>query len=78
MRSFGSINFFRFEMLSLVKKRLLKTFSGHLMRIVVFAVLLDAFFTRDAFAYLDAGTGSYIIQIIIAVFIGAITAVKIF
>jgi len=34
--------------------------------------------TRDAFAYLDPGTGSYIFQLIIAGALGAIFSLKIF
>ena len=33
---------------------------------------------RDAFAYLDPGTGSYIFQILIAGLLGAAFAIKIF
>ena len=33
---------------------------------------------ENAYAYLDAGTGSYILQIAIAGFVGALFAVKIF
>jgi len=34
--------------------------------------------TQDAFAYLDPGTGSYIIQLIIALVVGAAFSVKMF
>ncbi|MBT3232561.1 MAG: hypothetical protein HN356_07075 [Calditrichaeota bacterium] len=34
--------------------------------------------TRDAFAYLDPGTGSYIFQLIIAGALGAMFTLKIF
>jgi len=32
----------------------------------------------DAYAYLDPGTGSYIFQILIAVFLGGLFAIKLF
>ena len=35
-------------------------------------------FPRPAWAYLDPGTGSYLFQILIAVFVGGIFTVKIF
>jgi len=33
---------------------------------------------RDAFAYLDPGTGSYIFQLLIAGLLGALFAIKVF
>ena len=40
--------------------------------------LLLAFFTIQAYSYIDPGTGSYVIQVLIAVFVGASVGVKIF
>jgi len=34
--------------------------------------------TQNAFAYLDPGTGSYIIQVIIALVVGAAFSIKMF
>jgi len=45
---------------------------------VVLVVLLLLIFTRDAHAYIDPGTGSYILQLIIAGLVGALFAVKIY
>lgn len=45
------------------------------------AVLLSLFylmFPQKAYAYLDPGTGSYILQLILGVLLGAFFAVKIF
>jgi len=36
------------------------------------------FFTKNAYAYLDAGTGSYIIQVLIGTLMGGIVAIKIY
>ncbi len=33
---------------------------------------------QNVYAYLDAGTGSYIIQVVIAAFVGGMFAVKVF
>lgn len=44
---------------------------------VVLAVFYLAL-TREAYAYLDPGTGSYIIQLIIAALLGGLFALKIF
>ncbi|TEU11402.1 MAG: hypothetical protein E3J21_23680 [Anaerolineales bacterium] len=48
------------------------------MKSVVFVFLLFLIFTRDAHAYLDPGTGSYILQLIIAGLLGASLVVKIY
>ena len=47
---------------------------------ITFIVLLVlcTMFPRPAYAYLDPGTGSYIMQIIIATLIGASVAIKLF
>jgi hypothetical protein len=41
-------------------------------------LLALALVPRDAHAYLDAGTGSYIIQLAIAGFVGGLFAIKLF
>ncbi len=43
-----------------------------------FVLLLLVFFTIESYGYIDPGTGSYIVQIIIAAFVGASLGVKIF
>ena len=53
-----------------------RTFSS-LNRITVI-VLIYLFNTRNADAYLDPGTGSYFIQMAIAVFVGGLFALKLF
>lgn len=35
-------------------------------------------FSKEAYAYLDAGTGSYVIQVVIAFIFGGLLSVKIF
>ena len=52
--------------------------SGYFIKVAVFSFFLSVFFSCQALAYLDAGTGSYIIQMLIAIFLGGIFAVKIF
>ena len=41
-------------------------------------VLLHLMFPQQAFAYLDPGTGSYILQLLLAALFGASFAVKIY
>jgi len=41
-------------------------------------ILLDLFFPKDAHAYLDPGSGSYLLQLLLAALFGALFAVKIF
>jgi len=54
------------------------------MRFKFFAIigitvfLFFGIFTREAYAYLDLGTGSYIFQLVIAAVIGGLFAVKLF
>lgn len=43
-----------------------------------FLFLFCSVFAQDAYAYLDPGTGSYILQLLIAVLVGALFAVKLF
>lgn len=42
------------------------------------ALLLFLIFARDAHAYIDPGTGSYILQLIIAGLVGALFVVKVY
>jgi len=39
-------------------------------------ILICVFFTKNAYAYLDAGTGSYIIQALIGALLGGIITIK--
>lgn len=52
--------------------------STSLMYSIFLAGLLFLTFTRDACAYLDPGSGSYIIQLVVAGLLGGSLAVKIF
>jgi len=49
-----------------------------LLSTIGFVVAIQILFPRDADAYLDPGTGSYILQIVLAAFAGAIYAIKVF
>jgi hypothetical protein len=49
-----------------------------LITILVALVLACLAFPRPAYAYLDPGTGSYILQLILAALLGAAFAVKLF
>jgi hypothetical protein len=51
---------------------------NNLIRSVVFSLLLLTASTHAAHAYVDPGTGSYVIQIIIAALAGIAFAVKIY
>lgn len=53
-------------------------FLRRFLVLFVFCFLLDIIFSNRAYAYLDLGTGSYIFQMIIAVFIGGLFALKLF
>lgn len=53
----------------------------HLKKIkIVFAscVLLSTIFPYNVYAYLDPGTGSYVLQLAIAALLGGLYAVKLF
>ena len=54
------------------------TLVRNLARSVILACLLSMIFTRDAYAYLDPGSGSYILQMIVAGLLGASLAIKIY
>jgi len=44
-------------------------------RVLTF-ILISLFFVKNAYAYLDGGTGSYVIQVFIGVLMGAIITIK--
>jgi len=49
-----------------------------MISVSVFLVFFILFFSTPVYAYIDPGTGSYIIQLLLAGFLGALLAVKIF
>jgi hypothetical protein len=49
-----------------------------LVKLIVFSTIIIEGFPHNAYAYLDAGTGSYIIQLILATLIGGLFAIKLF
>jgi hypothetical protein len=53
-------------------------YFASLAKVVVVVVLLCLLFPGPAFAYLDPGTGSYVLQVILAALVGAAFAVKLF
>jgi len=59
------------------KRKEMKTSKRPLITIVTFTALLLCF-PLLIYAYIDPGTGSYIIQIVIAAFIGISLAIRIF
>ncbi|MBI4845579.1 MAG: hypothetical protein HY810_03780 [Candidatus Omnitrophica bacterium] len=46
--------------------------------ILIFIMLFSDMLTKKAYAYLDPGTGSYVFQVIIAFFVGALYIIKLF
>jgi hypothetical protein len=46
--------------------------------ILLSIILLNGIMFRDAFAYIDPGSGSIVIQVVIAALVGAGIAVKLF
>lgn len=40
------------------------------------AILLCMFFTKNVYAYIDSGTGSYILQVLIGALIGLVVTIK--
>ena len=44
----------------------------------LYFILLQLIFIQNAFAYLDPGTWTYVIQMLAAVFVGAIVGIKMF
>jgi len=53
-------------------------FNIHVGLFTAIVVMIALTQTRDAFAYLDPGTGSYIFQLLIAGALGAVFTLKIF
>jgi len=53
-------------------------YVSYVIRILVIATLVIVAFTQDSLSYIDPGTGSYIFQLLIAGFLGALFAVKMF
>ena len=53
-------------------------FSKKSIRLSAFAGFFFLTFYRDAYAYIDPGTGSYFLQIIIAGLLGVAFAIKVF
>ena len=41
-------------------------------------IMIDISFPRNAYAYLDPGTGSYLLQLLVAALLGAVVTAKIF
>lgn len=52
--------------------------SRSLTNSVILALLFFLILARDAHAYIDPGTGSYILQLIIAGLVGLLFAVKVY
>ncbi|HHI03264.1 MAG TPA: hypothetical protein ENL22_07075 [candidate division Zixibacteria bacterium] len=46
--------------------------------ILALLVVIDLSFPRQAYAYLDPGTGTYLLQLLVAVLLGAAVGAKIF
>jgi len=53
-------------------------YIGHPMKILVTCLAFSLLFPRQAFAYLDPGTGSYFLQVILATALGALFTLRIF
>ena len=51
---------------------------GNLIVSLAVLVVLFLFFPKRAYAYLDPGTGSYVIQILVAALVGSAVAVRVF
>ena len=52
--------------------------GGRILRLSVLLALLHLIFPRKAYAYLDPGTTSYILQLVIAALVGVSFAVKLY
>lgn len=50
----------------------------HMPTLIMLGVLLSLIPTSSALAYIDPGTGSYMLQILLAFFLGALFALKMF
>ena len=55
-----------------------KKFSHLKIQIATISLLLPGFLISDAYAYLDPGSGSVIIQVIIAALVGGTITVKLY
>ncbi len=53
-------------------------FSKHLLVFIFFLLYFSLIFPTRVFAYIDPGTGSYIIQLVLAGILGGLFAIKIF
>ncbi len=49
-----------------------------MMKKLFYLIIICGLFAKNAYAYLDPGSGSYIFQIIIAGIIGGLFAIKLF
>ena len=47
-------------------------------RTLIVFVFFCCIFPQNVYAYLDAGTGAYVIQILVAIFVGGVVALKLF
>jgi hypothetical protein len=79
---FGDYPSARFPVVSGARSRVQGAFSMRVSRSAVLAILLAAgliwLCPDDAHAYLDPGTGSYVLQLVIAALLGAAFALKVF
>jgi len=50
----------------------------NLLPLIIFLCVIGGFYPKIALAYLDPGTGSFIVQIVVAGVAGAAFAIKIF
>jgi len=57
---------------------MLKRISSFLLSALLVTLLLVVATTKDAYAYIDIATGSYMIQMLVAVSISSLLAIKIF
>ncbi len=47
------------------------------VKILIFIIIIQIIDSRSAYAYLDLGTGSYLFQLAISFFVGAIYIIKV-
>lgn len=52
--------------------------SFKLMELFSLTVTFFLILSQDAHAYLDPGTGSYVLQVLVAVFVGSFYAIKVY
>ena len=48
------------------------------LKFLTFTLLWFAVFPANAYAYLDPGTGSYVLQVLVGIFLGGIFTIKVF